>query len=310
MATVQANESPATTTPKAASPTASPAYVDSTDGVKVAVHDFGGEGPLLVLSHATGFCAHLWLPMTETLSEHFRCIGLDYRGHGHTVTPAATTMAWSGMGHDLLAVIDAYADGEPTLVAGHSMGGAAIILAESLRPGVIAKGWGFEPILFDPVLMEQTNPEDPNQMAAAAQRRRADFESREAVYERYAAKPPLNTLDPRALHAYVDFGFRDLVPGDEAFDEMPGGVTLRCTPSREAETFSNSKSGAFSASADIGFDYRVVVSGDGMPPALMAENAANAFERLSLVRYPELTHFGPLEEPEVIANDVIEWFSS
>lgn len=289
--------------------TASPTFIESTDGVQVAVHDFGGDGPLLILSHATGFCAHLWLPMTETLTEHFHCIGLDYRGHGHTITPDTTTMAWRGMGEDLLAVIDAYADGAPTMVAGHSMGGAALVLAETIRPGAIAKAWGFEPILFDPEVMGRTNPDDPNHMVEAAQRRRADFASRDVVYERYSAKPPLNTLDPRALHAYVDFGFRDLEPDDEAFAEFPEGVTLRCTPSREAETFSNSRSGAFEACADIGFDFRVLVSGDGMPPATMAEHAAASFDRLSLARYDDLTHFGPLESPERIAADVVEWFT-
>ncbi len=290
------------------SPTANPRYIDSTDGVKVAVHDFGGEGPLLVLSHATGLCAHLWLPMTETLTTRFRCIGLDYRGHGHTVTPASTTMAWVGMGHDLLTVIDAYADGAPTMVAGHSMGGAAIVIAEMIRPGAVAKAWGFEPILFDPDGLDRVPADEPSLMVVAAQRRRADFDSRDAVFERYGAKPPLNTLDPRALRAYVDFGFRDLTPEEQAEKGLPGGVTLRCTPAREAETFSNSHSGAFAASSTIGFDYRVLVSGDGMPPAIMAENAANSFDRMSLVRYPDLTHFGPLEAPELIAADVIDWF--
>ncbi len=303
----------AAVTDRATTPTANPTYIDSTDGVKVAVHDFGGDGPLLVLSHATGFCAHLWLPMTETLTAHFRCIGLDYRGHGHTKTPASTTMAWRGMGHDLLAVIDAYADGEPAMVAGHSMGGAAIVIAEMIRPGAVAKAWGFEPILFDQDAIEEVSTDDPstddpNRMVAAAQRRRADFESRDAVFERYAAKPPLNTLDPRALRAYVDFGFRDLTPEEQVEKQLPGGITLRCTPAREAETFSNSHSGAFAASANIGFDYRVLVSGDGMPPADMAEQAAKTFDRMSLERYPELTHFGPLEEPERIARDVIDWF--
>jgi pimeloyl-ACP methyl ester carboxylesterase len=282
------------------SATAAPTFIDSTDGVRVAVHDFGGDGPLLVLSHATGLCGHVWLPMAATLSNVFHCIALDYRGHGFTITPDTTTMAWSGMGHDLLAVIDAYSSGEPVFVAGHSMGGAAIVLAERLRPGAVARAWGFEPILYDAESADVPPPEGPNPMVEAARRRRAEFESRAVVYERYASKPPLNTLDPRALRAYVDFGFRDL---------PDGRVTLRCTPDREAETFSNSRSGAFEAAGTVSFDYLVAVSGDGQGPAVMAEHAAATHPRLSLVHYDDLTHFGPLEAPERIATDVIEWFT-
>ncbi|MEZ5377575.1 MAG: alpha/beta hydrolase [Acidimicrobiales bacterium] len=291
------------------SPAASPHYVDSTDGVRVAYHDFGGSGPLLLLSHATGFCAGVWQPMAENLTDHFRCVGIDYRGHGYTITPAETTMAWTGMANDLLSVVDALVGDEPVFVAGHSMGGAALVLADRLRPGTVAKAWGFEPILYDAAMMATVNPEDPSRMTQAAQRRRASFESREAVYERYAAKPPLNMLDPRALRAYVDYGFRDLTSDDPDHAECPGGVTLRCTPAREAETFANARSGAFEALADIEFDYRVLMSGDGMPPALMAEHAAESWERIQLARYPELTHFGPLEQPELMATDVLEWFS-
>ncbi len=284
-------------------PTVNPLFVESTDGVQVAVHDFGGDGPLLVLSHATGFCGGAWLPMAQHLTDRFRVVALDYRGHGHTVTPEATGMEWIGMGHDLLAVLDAFSPDRPVFVAGHSMGGAAIILAESIRPGRVAKGWGFEPILFDPDLEASTPSDQPSAMVEAARRRRASFESREAVYERYSSRPPLELLDPRALRAYVDFGFRDLDPDDPA-----AGVTLRCTPEREAETFGSSHSGAFAAAATISFDYRVLVSGDGMPPALMAERAATVHPRMSLARYPDLTHFGPLEAPERVADDAAAWF--
>ncbi len=263
----------------------------------MAVHDFGGDGPLLVLSHATGFCAGVWEPMAETLTTRFHTIGLDYRGHGQTVTPDTTTMVWSGMANDLLAVIDAYSPDAPVRVAGHSMGGGVIALTDRLRPGRISRAWGYEPILFD--ARERAVGDDPNHMAASARRRRREFDSRDEAYERYASRPPFDQLDPRGLRAYVDHGFADTDHGT---------VVLRCTPEREAETFENSGSNAFTAAGLIGFDYLVAVSGDGQPPAMMAETAASTHERLSLVRYPHLTHFGPLESPDELAADVIAWF--
>lgn len=277
-----------------------PQLISSTDGVQVAVHELGGTGPLMIFSHATGFCAGVWLPVAATVGRQYRCIGVDYRGHGHAVTPAAAPMSWSGMADDLLAVIDAYAPDAPTRVCGHSMGGAVITLAARRRPGAFRRAWGFEPILL-PEPTDASTDESSNVLAIAARRRRATFASRAEALARYEARPPLNLLDPRALQAYIDYGFVDLDDGT---------VALRCTPEREAQTFENSRSGALEAAGEIEFDYRVLVSGDGGPPARMAEHAAAVHPRLHLARYRQLTHFGPLEAPELIGADILEWFGA
>ncbi len=281
-----------------------PLFVESTDGVRVAVHDFGGDGPLLVLSHATGFCGGAWLPMAEHLTGRFHCVALDYRGHGHTVTPDTATMAWTGMGHDLLAVLDVFSPDEPAFVAGHSMGGAAIVLAESHPTRSDRQGMGLR---ADPVR---------SRWSSEHQTRRAERHGRGGPASSSRFRVPrcrLRTLfvetATRSARSPCPAGLRRLrVPGPRSGTIRQPGVTLRCTPAREAETFENSHSGAFAAAATISFDYRVLVSGDGMPPALMAEHAATTHPRMSLARYPDLTHFGPLEAPERIADDAAIWF--
>src|SRR5258708_31889926 len=67
-----------------------------------------------------------------------------------------------------------------------------------------------------------------NPMAAGALRRRPDFPSREAAYENYAAKPPLDAFTPEARRAYVEDGF---------VDRPDGTVTLACRPESEAATY-------------------------------------------------------------------------
>lgn len=282
-------------------PTPEPSYIPSTDGVEVAVHELGGDGELLILSHATGFCGRVWEPVADALAVRFRCIALDYRGHGHTKTPEHITMDWSGMGQDLLAVIRAYSPDQAVFVAGHSMGGAAITIAADEDPNAIRRAWGFEPILISPELYQARTDgagTEPN-LAEGARRRRPEFASRAEAYQRYRAKPPLGLLDPRALAAYVQHGF---------VDTEAGTVRLRCEPHREAEIFEASGSNAFDAAGRIGFDYRVLISGDGGGPAKMAEIAASQHQRMSMARFNELTHFGPMEQPELIAVDILEWF--
>ncbi len=290
-------------------PLIEPIFVPSTDGVSVASYDFGGEGPLLLLCHATGFCAGVWEPMARQLTDRFHCVALDFRGHGRTSRPEGVSLAWEGMGHDLLAVIDhalavrGDAANTPVLAVGHSMGGASIVLAELARPGSIARAWALEPILFptpDEFDSDGDLPIHESPLVTGARRRRPTFESRQAAFERYGSRLPFSEIDPVVLQAYVDYGFKDL-------DD--GSVRLRCEPEDEAQVFENSFSGAFERLAEIRFPFLVAASGDGMAPALITEMVVEQNEGFERLEYPDLTHFAPLEDPKGIAADIAAWFA-
>lgn len=286
-----------------------PTFVPSTDGVSVASYDFGGDGPLLILCHATGFCGGMYEPVARHLTDRFHCVGLDFRGHGQSDRPDGVSMAWSGMGEDLLAVIDhalaarGDAAGTPVFAVGHSMGGASIALAALARPGAIASAWALEPILFptpDDFDPAGGHPVHESPLVAGARRRRPEFESRDAAFERYGSRPPFSEIDADVLRGYVDYGFRDLPDGT---------VRLRCEPETEAQVFENSFCGAYERLAELHFPYLVAASGDGMAPALIAETVVEQSERFERFEYPDLTHFAPFEDPARIAADVAEWFS-
>jgi pimeloyl-ACP methyl ester carboxylesterase len=46
-----------------------------------------GVGKPLVLLHGFGGCTQNWYPFTDKLSEHYRLIVVDLRGHGHSTNP-------------------------------------------------------------------------------------------------------------------------------------------------------------------------------------------------------------------------------
>jgi len=270
--------------------------VPSTDGVAVAVHDFGGDGPLVVFCHATGFCGRVWEPFIDALDQRYRCIALDFRAHGASRLPEGVELAWTGMAADLLAVVDAFGPetGEgPVFAVGHSMGGSAIILAETARPGTFARAWTFEPILLEsgPVLRGDDTPE----IAVAAKRRRSRFGSREEALARWSARPPLGVLDERALRAYATFGL---------IDHPDGGVELACSPEHEAGVFQHHLNGSYERSGDLRMPFVIGAGGDGDGPADWARSAVAEHPHLTLVSYPDLTHFGPLQEPGRLAVDV------
>lgn len=276
--------------------------VGSTDGVTVAAYDFGGTGAPLLFCHATGFCGMVWQPLAEALSSRFHCYALDFRAHGHSTRPRGDDMAWNGMAEDIIAVVDAVSDGEPVRGVGHSLGGGSLVLAEAARPGTLAACWAFEPILFASPPPEE-DPDAPyrSHMSDQARRRRAVFDSRHQVYRRYRSRAPLDQLDDRCLRAYVQYGFRD---------RPDGRVELSCSPESEARTYEQHRTGADELIGGLGIPYTLAIGSEIDRAAEAVVEVAARFPQLKLVRYPELNHFGPLQKPERLADDIAAWFAS
>ena len=55
------------------------------DGEHAALHDLGGDGPPLLLTHGNGLNAGMWATVVPHLRATFHCFGLDFRGHGASV---------------------------------------------------------------------------------------------------------------------------------------------------------------------------------------------------------------------------------
>lgn len=273
--------------------------VASSDGVEIAVHDFGGEGPPVLFSHATGFHAHTFLPMAALLGRHRHCYGLDYRGHGQSSAPASGSFAWRGMADDARAALDGLGLDAPMGV-GHSMGGAALLMCELDQPGTFRGLAVFEPIVFSP---ERVVPsaEQPSPLVEATRRRRQVFASRAEAYENYASKPPLDAFTPEALHAYVDHGF---------VDQPDGTVRLACAREHEARTFEMSgEHRTYDRLRELRCPV-LVLAGEGEGPSDFAEAVAGNIPRGRFHRFEGLGHFGPMEDPARVAAIVEAFFDS
>ena len=260
------------------------------DGNAIAYTDHGGDGPDLLLAHATGFCAGVWRPMIEPLQQRFRVVSFDERGHGSSEPAPKGEYAWDGFATDALAVIDAAGLDHPYGV-GHSCGGALLLLAEMRRPGLFRAIWAFEPIVFpvDPP-MAAPSP-NGNRLADGARRRRASFASREEARANYASKPPLMWLDPRVLDGYIECGLRD---GPD------GTVTLSCAPENEARTYEmGGTHHAYPRLGEVKCPVALVCgeTTDAIGPAALPLLAARLDHATTDV-WAEHGHFGCLVDPE------------
>ena len=108
----------------------------------------------------------------------------------------------------------------------------------------------------------------------------------------------MNAFDPRALHAFVDYGFRD------ASDH----IELKCAPEHEARNF---EMGAIHETWDQLKNLRVptwVVSGSQQQgqPSGFAANIAEQIVNSHFVEWQDLGHFGPMQQPERLAQLIRE----
>jgi pimeloyl-ACP methyl ester carboxylesterase len=274
-----------------------PQRIASSDGVSLALHDLGGDGPPLLILHATGFAGMAYAALGRALAAGFHVRAIDFRGHGDSTRPEGERFEWGAFAEDLLAVIDVLAAGseEPPAVFGHSLGGAVALLAELRRPRSISWAYLYEPIVL-PELFPQLLGSNP--IADGARRRRASFPSRAEAMWRYAGRPPLDVLQAGALASYVEHGFAEL---------PDGSVRLKCRPEDEAATFSADGKPTLEMLAALALPTVVAAGavGDGFSPGELSPEIAAALPAGRLERYPDLGHMGPLENPAAVAARVL-----
>jgi pimeloyl-ACP methyl ester carboxylesterase len=272
--------------------------VPSTDGVDIAVHELGGSGEVLLICHATGFCGRMYQALAAELTDHYRVVTFDFRGHGESSTPPDTMFSWRKIVTDLFAVVDALDAPGPIKVVGHSMGGGMSLLGEHLRPGTFASAYLYEPVVVPPGFTT-----GPNGMAAAAAARRAVFSSRAEVMWRYAQRQPLNQLRADALALYIEHGFVELPDGK---------VTLRCQPASEAATFRCDEATSPAELTDIQIPVTIAAGqADSMPgPGDWAQMIVEALPHGRLEQHRHIGHFGPFQDPMTIGRSILDAFST
>lgn len=273
--------------------------VGSTDGVELALHRLGGAGRPLIICHATGFHGRAYMPLARSLRDGFEVWAVDFRGHGASTAPSSGIFTWEGITGDLLACLPALGDG-PVLAVGHSLGGAVVLKAHLIRPDAFTAAYLFEPVVFPASALEYSGP---NPMSETARRRRPTFASKQAALERYSTRPPLNELSSESMAAYVEFGLVDTPEGE---------VALACTPENEARVFDATDRLTLERLHAVDLPTMIAAGADDRVGSLtsFSRRAAELIEGATLSLHPELGHFGPLESPERVGAEILDWLGA
>ncbi len=273
-------------------------------GLQISLLDWGGTGPLVLLSHANGFCAGMWDEVAAVLRESYRVVGIDARGHGDSDAPAPPdAYVWDEFVADLVAVaerlVPELGGGRPAYGIGHSFGGTVTLVAASNRPDLFGRVAMLDPVLVPPEIAHL--PERlarVNAMAETARARRHVWPSRAAARDSWSGRGPFEHWTARALDLYV---------GEALCDREDGEVELRCSGEVEAAVFGNRSN----------WDLRRVAKRLEVPACLFfaarghfiretAEELAECAASLDVVDLPT-SHLMLMEEPEVVTAQLLEF---
>lgn len=238
----------------------------------------------LLFAHATGFSSGVWDPVVAEVGGD--PVVLDFPGHGGTAEPEKPFTWW---------VFGEYVGGaaEPGWIGvGHSMGGAALLMAELLEPGKLAAL-----VLIEPIVFPRADVEFIEAMADQAERRRSQWPDRDTARAHLSAKPVFDRWDAKAMDGYLRTG---LVDADD------GGVRLACRPRFEAAVYRESYShGVWERLGEVGCPVLVLAGSESntFPPG-HAELLAERIPRARGETVADTGHFLPMERPQVVVEAI------
>jgi pimeloyl-ACP methyl ester carboxylesterase len=277
-------------------------------GVALSLLDFGGAGPLAVLSHANGFCAALQQPLAERLCTRFRVVAFDSRGHGESTVPHSPgAWEWREFALDWLVLVDLLCEkmsvARVELGVGHSFGGSALLSAAVHRPDRFGAVAVIDPVLLAPPRERPApSPGDPgNTMAVAARRRTAVFPSREAVRGSWSRRGVFSDWHPDVLELYLREGFRE---------RADGSVELRCAPEVEAAIYeAGPRFDLLEELPALRVPTLWLHAARGNFPLALAERARASAPCIEIVSL-DAGHLMPMVSPAEVASRVLAWSTS
>ena len=261
-------------------------WVDRPDGARIHVRR-RGDGPLMVLLHATLSNAQELDPLAVTLAEHASILAVDRRSAGASSMPTDDVLGPLDVAvhiDDIVAVLDALAPGAAPLVVGHSYGACVGLELAARHPRRTVGAWLFEP----PYL--SVGPTESSAGSRALGERITDIARRDGL--------------PAAALAFLE-----TVNGPGISRRLPPDVLAQF----EREGRSAVADSALAGMRPEGLDEMAVPVEVGLggrsrgPYEAVATGLARHITALDVMRFPTLGHGGPISQPGVVGDAILSF---
>ncbi len=270
------------------------------NGIRLHTLDWGGAGEPIVMLHATGFLGRIYRPIAERLTAIGHVYSYDQRGHGDSSAAPNGEYDWAWTMKDLEGFVTAMGF-SGVRAWGHSAGATAIGSLASERPDLIARAVLVEPVLFE-------TPDSPelawrNPFFERTLKRKRMFDSVEAMFVNFDNKPPYSTWRKDMLRDYCEFGTRVTADGKRE---------LKCMPENEARLYETAQE--FDGlqrilRCNVPLLIMFGTKSDSLAASLSGK-IANELKRGRVIDVPETGHFMPMEAPDYVADEAIDFFTA
>ena len=186
----------------------------------------------------------------------------------------------------------------------------ALLIEADVSPGTFSSIFVYEAPLSTAedhanlIKAYESGASSPPTLDSLAKRRKKRFDSRESARDRLCLKSPFVSFDPRSFDLYLTYGLKDVQGSGQE-------VELACDPTVEEAIYkamdpppTASNLGKISCPLTIG----VGDQEHGPHARLIRMNLSiyKSASRSKLVRFKGLSHFGPFERPEMVADSIKE----
>lgn len=259
----------------------------------------------IVLLHATGFHARCWDQVVQRLPADTRIIAVDLRGHGRSGKQAP--YIWSTFASDIIELMQAL-EIRHALGAGHSMGGHCLVQVTHTLPEAFDRLLLIDPVIMSPELYSAggRHPYDRVEDHPVS-RRRGVWSGWQEMFDRFVTRHPYSLWRRDVLENYCRYG---------VLPDADGSWSLACPPIVEASVYMNNTSTDVHAKiAKIQIPVTVMRAksrdftrlpdeGERMDFSMSPTwpGLAGAFPQGEDVYLPELTHFIPMQDPDLVAG--------
>jgi len=272
--------------------------------IALQVTEWPGNGDPVLLLHATGFHSRCWDGIARRLADA-HLYAVDLRFHGGSERSGEVN--WQVMAGDIGQLLQKL-DLQNVVGVGHSIGGYLVACAAARQLGRFK-----HLVLIDPVVFPRQqyfdqfeHPEGFDTTRNPASKRRNQWRDADEMYQRFHNRPPFDRWQAQILRDYCEHALRE-VPGES-------DLQLACDPLHEAAIYMSQKGN------EIIYDLLPELT---LPVTLLRAapdpdnfynfaasptwpGLANALPNAKEVYLPGMSHFIPMEDPDLVAGVIRE----
>ena len=251
----------------------------------------------VIMVHATGLCSAVWNPIATKLSQTKHVMAFDQRGHGDS-DKSDSGNSFELIGEDLASIIETLGESQ-IFAVGHSSGGIATLIADHLLSGQIAKAMLVETRILD----GQGSGGILKKRADQTRRKRTIWENRNTMYEAYRPRNAFKNWTEECFISFIERGTK-LLPD--------GKAQLKCSPEIEASFYEQRENLVLSNYfKDLTAEYKILLG--NYPEAQHIDDNdlvyfLNNVPDSSVKSMQIGSHFLPLEHPQVVFEEIEEFF--